>query len=426
MAAFVWGDGGAQMTPETIAAQRKVAQAMMARGGDYSPIASPWQGVARVAEGLLGGYEAGQADAAEKRNAAAERELLASLIAGSGATTPAVSAPAAAPVMPTPSKPAVTPVEPPVTPAPASSPAVATVAAAAPSGVNPRLLTAMASPYISEGTKKVLGVMLQSQLKPADQTDDIKEFNIENSLRAKKGLPPLDSLVDMKAAIKKAGATNVTTNVDAKGEDAFAKAAGGAQAKRFDELAGEGQKARQMVADIETLNDLGTKIKTGKLAEAKAAIGPYAEALGVKVDGLNEIQAHEAIVNRLAPSLRVPGSGAQSDYELKNFLKSLPSLGNTPEGNAIASSVLKGLQDNKIRASDIASRALSGEIKREEAEKQLRELPDPMEGYRKFTKAGGGTPSPAKSSVPTEGQTATNPTTGEKVILRGGRWMPPQ
>jgi hypothetical protein len=102
MAAFVWGDSGAQLTPEAIAAQRKVAQAMMARGADYSPVQSGWQGAARLAEGLMGGLEAGQADAAEKRNVAADRELLASLITGGTvpAAMPATVAPAVSAVTP--------------------------------------------------------------------------------------------------------------------------------------------------------------------------------------------------------------------------------------------------------------------------------------------------------------------------------------
>jgi len=99
MAAFVWGDGGAQMTPEAIAAQRKIAQAMMQRGSDYSPIQSGWQGAARLAEGLMGGLDARMADSAERKNAASERELLASLISGGGAPAAAPAAtPVAAPV----------------------------------------------------------------------------------------------------------------------------------------------------------------------------------------------------------------------------------------------------------------------------------------------------------------------------------------
>ncbi len=115
------------------------------------------------------------------------------------------------------------------------------------------------------------------------------------------------------------------------------------------------------------------------------------------------------------------GSGAQSDLELKNFLKSLPSLGNTPEGNAMAATTLKGLQENKVLAAEIASKALNGEITRPEADKQLRNLPDPMTNFREFMKTRG---SGAAGKPTAEGQTATNPQTGEKIMLKGGQWVP--
>ena len=92
-APFTWGAGGARMTPEAIASQRKVAQAMMQQGMDYSPIQSPWQGAARVAQAMLGGLESGQADAAAKANQEAEAKLLSDLLSG-GATAAPTAAPA--------------------------------------------------------------------------------------------------------------------------------------------------------------------------------------------------------------------------------------------------------------------------------------------------------------------------------------------
>lgn len=241
-------------------------------------------------------------------------------------------------------------------------------------------------------TMKALAVQELGNYTKADApTDEIKEYN----LAKRQGFT--GSFVDFKTAIKKAGATNVVTNVE-KGENAFAKTAGETQAKRFDELAEGGQQAKQMISDIDTLTELGKNIGTGKGAEFKAKVGPYAEALGVPIKNLPDIQAYEAIVNRVAPSLRVKGSGAQSDLELKNFLKSLPSLGNTPEGNALAGATIKGLQENKVRAAEIASKALNGEITRPEADKQLRELPDPMTNYREFMKARKNTSSAAKAT----------------------------
>jgi len=184
----------------------------------------------------------------------------------------------------------------------------------------------------------------------------------------------------------RAAATNITNNVGGDGETAFEKEAAKLQAGRYNDLIVDGQKSRQLISDINTLMDLGKGIKTGKGAQFRSFIGPYAEAVGVPIKGLGDIQAYEAVVNRMAPSLRVAGSGSQSDFELKNFLKSIPSLGNTPEGNEIASVVMNGLQENKVRAADIASKVINKEITRTEGEKQLRELPDPMQPYRDFRK----------------------------------------
>jgi spore germination cell wall hydrolase CwlJ-like protein len=241
------------------------------------------------------------------------------------------------------------------------------------------------SPRVQQMGQSLAQSMISNQMSGDKPTDEMREYNLYRSQGGK------DSFFDYKAGLKKAGAQNI--NIDQKGQSSFATAAGSAQAKRFDELAGEGPKAQQMQSDIAVLTDLGNKIQTGKLAEVKAALGPFADAMGVKVEGLSEIQAFEAIVNRMAPNLRVPGSGAQSDYELKNFLKSLPALGNTPEGNEIGNTVLQGLIANKRKAAEIGAMALNEQIGRPEAEKMLRELPDPMDQYREYMKKTRGAPS---------------------------------
>jgi len=238
------------------------------------------------------------------------------------------------------------------------------------------------NPYVRK-TGMALGQgLITKQMEMDKPTDEMREYNLYRQQGGK------DSFFDYKAGLKKAGAQNIT--IDQKGQTSFEQEAGKVQAKRFDELASEAPKAKQMIADVQTLTELGKNIGTGKGAQVKAALGPYADALGIKIDGLDDIQAFEAIVNRMAPSLRVPGSGAQSDYELKNFLKSLPNLGNTEGGNEIAASVMQGLYQNKVKAAEIGSMALNGQISRPDAEKALRELPDPMEQYREFMKKRGG------------------------------------
>lgn len=101
-APFVWGEGGGQLTPSQISARRQLAQAMMAQGMDYSPIRSPWQGAARVAQSLLGTADSMSADKDEKE---AQRAAIAGaleVLGGGGSATAAAtgttsSAPIAAP-----------------------------------------------------------------------------------------------------------------------------------------------------------------------------------------------------------------------------------------------------------------------------------------------------------------------------------------
>jgi hypothetical protein len=392
--------------------RRRLAEALYAQGMENTPIQHWAQGLGRLAQAAMGGYGIYQLDREDKEREAEAVKLL-------------MGAPGLAPSAANAARPEITPPQ-------AVQPQ--RVAAATPAAVMPRgevtttakvwgdreaeaaglyepqaKVASAAPPVVAQSTPAAVPQTPAGI--PADQaayirklmahpatrdygaalyqkavaesaaahkpTDEIREFEYSQRNPAFK---------NYKVDLKRAGAISNNVTIDQKGEGAFSKTAGEIQAKRFDELAAEAPAARQMLSDVETLRTLGSQIDTGKGAEAKAKFGPYAESLGIKVDGLSEIQAYEAIVNRLAPALRVKGSGAQSDYELKNFLKSLPSLGNTPGGNEITSQVLQGLYENKRRAAEIGAAALNGRINREKAEQMLNDLPDPMAGYREFIK----------------------------------------
>jgi spore germination cell wall hydrolase CwlJ-like protein len=103
--AFTWGSNGARMTPEDIAAQQKVAQAMMEKGSDASPLptgtrgAGIWtQGLARVAKSIVGGYDLGEAAKASQANADDNKAMIATLLGG-GAAAPASAPVASAPAV---------------------------------------------------------------------------------------------------------------------------------------------------------------------------------------------------------------------------------------------------------------------------------------------------------------------------------------
>lgn len=94
-APFVWGSAGERLTPEQVERKRKVAQALMKEGSNYSPVQHWTQGAARVAQALVGGWDERKASEAEKANAAEDSGLLSGLLAGPTGT-PAAMPPAAA------------------------------------------------------------------------------------------------------------------------------------------------------------------------------------------------------------------------------------------------------------------------------------------------------------------------------------------
>ena len=95
---FQWGAGGAPMTPQAAEAQRKVAQALLMQGMDYSPVRSPWQGAARVAQALVGGFESAQADASDKKLAEMQPQMLAAALTGETSPTQPIASGASVPM----------------------------------------------------------------------------------------------------------------------------------------------------------------------------------------------------------------------------------------------------------------------------------------------------------------------------------------
>lgn len=95
-APFQWGKGGRRMTADQIAREREIAEAMSAV--DYSPIHSPWQGLARLGENVLGGLRARDANKAEQSNLDYSDDILQSLMNPGGVPSasgaPGVASPA--------------------------------------------------------------------------------------------------------------------------------------------------------------------------------------------------------------------------------------------------------------------------------------------------------------------------------------------
>jgi hypothetical protein len=131
---FQWGAAGKRMTPEEIAQSRKVAMALSAP--DFSPVASPWQGLARVAGQVSGALQSRRADRAAETNAAESSRVLEALLAGDGTDKTA-------------------------------------------------LTNAAFNPYLDEGARKFAGTQLAALAKPAPVNDTVADYEFRTQMLGK-------------------------------------------------------------------------------------------------------------------------------------------------------------------------------------------------------------------------------------------------
>lgn len=103
--------------------------------------------------------------------------------------------------------------------------------------------------------------------------------------------------------------------------------------------------------------------------------GPIVGPLAATFKGFSSAgEAFQSVVKRVAPTLRVEGSGATSDIEYDGMLQSLPALANTPEGNRMINEIMKAKAQINMARSEIISSYQAGEIDVKEARRQMNAL----------------------------------------------------
>src|SRR6478752_5892365 len=95
LGSFLWGQGGVALTPEQLTVLRAIQAKKDAKGVDYSPVVSPWQGAARLGDAFVDVLQDRRLNQADASNKQADDSLmggLSSLINGDAS----IPAPAAA------------------------------------------------------------------------------------------------------------------------------------------------------------------------------------------------------------------------------------------------------------------------------------------------------------------------------------------
>jgi hypothetical protein len=104
------------------------------------------------------------------------------------------------------------------------------------------------------------------------------------------------------------------------------------EAKNFADIDQQGIVASGMNQDLQVLDELLQQAPQGPIQGRLINALPGFSSAG---------DAANAIIKRVAPSLRTAGSGSQSDVEYAGFLQSMPQLQGLPQGNKLISDTLK-------------------------------------------------------------------------------------
>jgi len=236
---------------------------------------------------------------------------------------------------------------------------------------------------------------------------------------AGQGVPPAPPGVDPKVWRQKQTEKLVEGN---SGDKKFGEKLATDQAEYIVKTGTDGDAAAQDLQTIAELRKLGDKITTGGGAVIKQRLGEF----GIKLEGASDIEAYSALINRLTPQQRVPGSGATSDFDAKMFRDSLPRLINTPEGNKLVLDTMERLAQNRMARADIANKVQTGEITRQEGMKQLSQLQSDARKLSETVKTAAVKPAapqakpgqPVKVSSPEEARKLPK---GTPIILPDGR-----
>lgn len=301
-----------------------------------------------------------------------------------------------------------------------------------------QLFEAAQNPWLNDSQRSIINMLLERQLTPkeynfitgrdgaifrADPTggtiDQVyggkpDKFRVlSNDEELKMGLDPANAYqIGADDKISKIGGEGTTVNIDQKTEGAFDKELAVNDAKTYSTMSTEGMNAK---ADLGIIGELEALLQ-GQGGTMTGVQGWLAQK-GVDVgEATDDLQATQALINKLVPTQRQPGSGSMSDRDVELFTRSLPSLWNQPGGNQKILNVMRGLAQYKAEQGRISDSVLTGEITRQEARKMLQALPNPLAEFQ-------GKKDGAPDDNIKEGDIIENDA-GERMILRNGKWEP--
>lgn len=174
-------------------------------------------------------------------------------------------------------------------------------------------------------------------------------------------------------------------NAGSPGDKKFREKSGEMAAERFGGMIKHAETIPETMFNLQRLEDLSRVVghPTARMQIA-AKFGPMLKAMGMEPKNMSEIEMFSSLISRMAPNLRPPGSGATSDFDLQQYINSLPQISQTPEGRRMLIQHQKAVAQYSIAQARVAERAARGEISRAQADQMLRGLPDPHAIWKQY------------------------------------------
>ena len=219
------------------------------------------------------------------------------------------------------------------------------------------------------GGREAAGVLLQ---KPEEKGQVVSAEQLRKLYPNSEIAEGLYNLKKDGTVSKVGGAPQVVVNSGDKGESKFAEL----DAKTLVDVGATGMQAQRSIGQINRLASLLEGLPTGAVGAIKVAAGNF----GIQTEGLDDLQAAQALINSLVPQQRPAGSGPMSDADLELFKQSLPRIINSPNGNQIILETMRGIAAYDAAGAEIVQKYRNGGITQAQAFSELQSRPDPFAG----------------------------------------------
>ncbi len=214
-------------------------------------------------------------------------------------------------------------------------------------------------------------------------TADRQNYEYYRNFEIQSGRTPLGPL-EWEQAQRKAGASS--TNVTVGEGDKFYEKLDQKNAETFAALSDAGMSARGKIGQINRLEGLFANVPQGIEGGLKKIAGDWGIPIG---EGVSDIQAASALLEKMVPEQRAPGSGPMSDADIKMFRASLPRIINQPGGNQLIFQTMRGIAEYEIQMGEIADRVANRERKENgeiytaaDGRRDIQKLKNPLENYK--------------------------------------------